>query len=105
MVAGQIPNDPDWSEVILASQVEDLFNDFWRCLSGRVLGDRLGIDQALLAPGFECGFPPVETCPSDAEVTACLGDVSDLLSVSQDLELVLNNPFFAVHAIHSPGCR
>jgi hypothetical protein len=44
VVAGQIPNDPDWSEMILAAQVEDLFDDLGRRLVGRVLGDRPSID-------------------------------------------------------------
>ena len=97
-----MPNDPDLSEVILASQLEGPFDDLGRRKFCRVLGYRLGIDEDLFGTR---GLPPLEASPPDAEIAAGFGNVSDLLSVPQDLELVLNNSIFAVHSIHSPGCQ
>jgi len=39
MITRQIPDDPDWPEVILATQIQNLLDDLSWCLIGRILGD------------------------------------------------------------------
>ena len=39
VIARQIPNNPDWPEVILATQIQNLLNDLGRRLIGGVLRD------------------------------------------------------------------
>lgn len=57
MIARQVPDDADRPEVILAPQVQHLFDDFGRCLVRMRSGDRLPGDE----PGFamlKVGLPP-----------------------------------------------
>jgi hypothetical protein len=84
VVARQIPNDPDWPQMILAAQIKNLFHDLGRRLVRRVLRDRLGIDQtsvALLTISFA---PSIETGLSNPKVPACLAGVADLLGILTD---------------------
>ena len=40
VIARQIPNNPDWPEVILATQIQNLLNDIGRRLIGGVSGPK-----------------------------------------------------------------
>lgn len=75
--------------MVFGSQIKDFLHDFWRSLIGRVLWDRLRIDEPSFATLLIPCFPPIETGSTYAKVAASFSDVTRLLSMSQHLELAL----------------
>ena len=58
VITRQIPYDADRPEMIFAAQVENLVDDLGWCLVGRVLRNRLGIDQSGFAALLVCRACP-----------------------------------------------
>jgi len=97
MVARQIPDNPDWSEVVFSAKIKDLLDDLRRCLICRVLRDRLGIGEPCFAV-FSISFAPaIETGLADPEISARLAGVANLLRVLKHSQFALNLALFVRH--------
>lgn len=60
VIAREIPDDPDRSEMIFAAQVEDFVNDLRRRLVGRVIRNGFFINQPGFAALLVGSFPAIE---------------------------------------------
>lgn len=97
MVARQIPNYPDRSQVIFAAQIQNFLDDLsWRLIGG-IFRNRFGILQPSFAMLLICFAPSVETGPTDPKIPAGFAGVTDLLSVLEHSKFALNVAFFVRH--------
>ena len=81
VIACQIPDDPDWPQVIFATQIQNLFCDIWRRLVGRVLWNRFGILQTGFAMLLMCIPPSIEAGSPNSEISASFAGIANLLGM------------------------
>ena len=87
MIAGEVPDNARWSEVLGPSKMQHLLDDLGS--GGLRMGarDRTLIDEAGLALPFKRSPPTVEPSPADAKIPTGLPDIPHLLRVFQYLPL------------------
>ena len=90
MIAHQATNNPNWSEVILAPQIQKFLDDLsWRLISS-VLQNRFGIPQPSFAQYIKTG-------PANPKIPAGFMSVADPLGVLEHSKLALNVDFVVRH--------
>jgi len=97
MIALQIPDDPDRSEMIFASEVKDLLFDLRRHFIRVFVRHRPATSQTRLT-GLRVGFAPsIECCSSNPEIPARLAYITDLVSMLQNPKFALYLALISVH--------
>ena len=97
VVARQVPNDPDRSQVIFAAQIQDLFDNLWRRLIGRVLWNRFDILQTSFAMLLIRIPPSIKAGSPNPEIPTCFAGIADLLGMLKHSQFTLDVSFFVCH--------
>lgn len=86
MITFQIPGDPQLTQMVVGTQVDNqLLHMHWNSDLG-VLRIRFAVDQRLFAFPFIILFPLLVCFSGNAKVPAGFGNIAELLSVLQDIE-------------------
>jgi hypothetical protein len=70
--------------------MKNLFFALGRCLIGVTFGDRRRVYQTGFTALCVVFAPSVKARPANPKITACLGNISDLLSISKYPQFTLN---------------
>lgn len=84
MVAGQIPDNANWPQMVALPQMQDLLDDFLRCSVDRVLGDRLPVDQSSFTGVFIERLPAIKNGPANTEISASSNGTTNRFSMLEN---------------------
>ena len=97
MIARQIPDDPHWTQVVLAAKMKDLLLDFDRRPIGMPFRNRRPIHKTSSTIFSVGGLPTVEATAANAEISTRLRNVTRLLRVLKNAKLARDLALILVH--------
>jgi len=83
VIARQIPDDPNGSQVVSPPQMKNLLDDLGGGAVGGVLRYGLTLHQASFPLALESCSPAIKTSPADPKIPTGLGNVAYLLGVPE----------------------
>jgi len=97
VIALQVPDNPDWSEMILVYEMKDLFFDFSGHLVWMIKWHRTGDEQASLTIICIRLAPSIKACSPNPEIPTCLAHITNLVGMLQNPKFALYLSLIAVH--------